>query len=538
MMLKNKTFLAGLFAGVGVAAAALAGSGLQWPQANAQGAPMSQSARVVKTAGQPVVIAPPPGAPMTFADIVERVSPAVVSIETRSKVNADALRRIPGFENFPFSIPGQPNQPNQPNRPGQPAQPGDRDGDGDESDDAPEQFGAGSGFFISPDGYIVTNNHVIEGADEITVKLTDDRELKAKVIGRDEATDVAVIKVEGRNFPYVDFETTAKPRVGDWVIAIGNPFALGGTVTAGIVSAYSRDIGEQYVDYIQIDAPINRGNSGGPTFDIYGRVIGINTAIYSPNGTYAGIGFAIPADVADAITRQLISGGKVARGYLGVTISSITEDMQESLGLQGKGGAYITEVTAGGPADRAGLKVGDIVMKLNGVAVKDNTDLTRRVALARAGDVLRLDVLRGGKPVSLEVRSGVRPTEAELNARGNQNSDAQVPNPPAKAPAGPAILGLNVSAIDPALRKQFSLPASTTGVVITGVVPKTPAAKKGFRAGDVIVMADNRPVNNPGEFQSLVNGVKSSGRPSVLLLVQRDGRNIPVTVAFESASGK
>ena len=281
MMLKNKTFLAGVVAGVGVAAAALAGSGLQWPEAKAQTAPpISQSAQVVRTAGQSPV---PAGAPLSFADIVERISPAVVSIETRSKVTAESLRRIPGFENFPFAVPDDKNdgKDDDKTKPEGQATPGQG---GDDEEETPEQYGAGSGFFISPDGYIVTNNHVIEGADEITVKLTDDRELKAKVVGRDEATDLAVIKVEGANFPYVDFETTAKPRVGDWVIAIGNPFTLGGTVTAGIVSAYQRDIGETYVDYIQIDAPINRGNSGGPTFDIYGRVIGVSTAIYSPNG--------------------------------------------------------------------------------------------------------------------------------------------------------------------------------------------------------------------------------------------------------------
>src|SRR5262249_36343510 len=219
---------------------------------------------------------------------------------TRSKVNAEALRRIPGFENFPFAVPQQPNQGNK---------------DGSEDQDTPEQFGAGSGFFISPDGYIVTNNHVVEGADEIKVKFPDDHELKAKVVGRDPSTDLAVIKVEGHDFPYVDFETAAKPRVGDWVIAIGNPFTLGGTVTAGIVSAYSRDIGEQYVDYIQIDAPINRGNSGGPTFDLYGRVIGVNTAIYSPNGASAGIGFAIPPAIPANPANVLITRRPTGRGH-------------------------------------------------------------------------------------------------------------------------------------------------------------------------------------------------------------------------------
>ncbi|HWE45135.1 MAG TPA: Do family serine endopeptidase [Caulobacteraceae bacterium] len=520
MMLKNKTFIAGVIAGAGVACAALAGAGLQWPVAAAQ---ESQSAQLVKAA----VVAPPPGAPITFADIVDKVSPAVVSIETRSKVNAEALRKIPGFENFPYNQPGQPGQGGQ----------GGQGGGNDESQDAPEQFGAGSGFFISPDGYIVTNNHVVEGADEITVKLQDNTELKAKVIGRDAATDLAVVKVEGHDFKYVDFESSAKPRVGDWVIAIGNPFTLGGTVTAGIVSAYSRDIGEAYVDYIQIDAPINRGNSGGPTFDIYGRVIGVNTAIYSPNGAYAGIGFAIPADVASSITKELIANGKIARGYLGVTISSITDDMAASLNLPNHAGAYVTEVVPGGPSDRAGVKVGDIVTKLNGQPVKDNTELTRRVALARVGEVLHLDVLRAGKPLSLEVKSGVRPSEEELAARDSGGATTK-PSPAVPPAAAPDVLGLNVSPVDAAARQRYSLGSGATGVVITGTVPHTEAAKKGFRPGDVVVMADGHSISGVADFAADVSAVKASGRPSVLLLVQRDGRNIPVTIPFEKPAAK
>jgi serine protease Do len=520
MMLKNKTFIAGAIAGAGVACAALAGAGLSWPQAHAQ---ESQSAQVVRTSAP---VAPPPGAPITFADIVDKVSPAVVSIETRSKVSAESLRKIPGFENFPFAVPSQPGQGGQ----------GAQGGQGGEQDqeETPEQFGAGSGFFISPDGYIVTNNHVVEGADEITVKMQNNTELKAKVVGRDPATDLAVVKVEGHDFKYVDFESAAKPRVGDWVIAIGNPFTLGGTVTAGIVSAYSRDIGEQYVDYIQIDAPINRGNSGGPTFDIYGRVIGVNTAIYSPNGNYAGIGFAIPADVASSITKELIAHGKIERGYLGVTISSITDDMAQSLSLPSKAGAYVTEVVPGGPSDKAGIKVGDIIVKLNGEPVKDNTELTRRVALARVGEDLHIDVLRAGHPLALTVRSGVRPSEEELAARDGQNHEGAAPAP--AAPVGSAVLGLDVAPIDPAARQHFSLPPQASGVVITGVVPHTQAAKRGFRPGDVVVMADGRPLAGVADFEAAVSAVKASGRPSVLLLIQRDGHNVPVTIPFDPAA--
>jgi serine protease Do len=526
MMLKNKTFIVGAIAGAGVACAALAGAGLQWPQAAAQ----SRSAMLVPAGGQ-VNVAPPPGAPTTFADIVEKVSPAVVSIETRAKVNAEALRRIPGFENFPFAVPQQPNQKGQGGKGGQGGQGGQGGDQGDKDEDTPEQFGAGSGFFISPDGYIVTNNHVVEGADEIKVKFPDDHELTAKVVGRDTSTDLAVIKVEGHDFPFVDFETAAKPRVGDWVIAIGNPFTLGGTVTAGIVSAYSRDIGEQYVDYIQIDAPINRGNSGGPTFDVYGRVIGVNTAIYSPNGAYAGIGFAIPADLANSITKELIAHGKIDRGYLGVTISAITDDIAQSLSLPGKNGAYVTEVTAGGPSDRAGVRVGDIITALDGKKVKDNTELTRRVALARAGQDLHLEVLRAGRPVAITVRSGVRPSDEQLASQERNSKEGAAPSTPSIQ--GTSVLGLEVAPLDQASRRQFSVPSNVNGVVITGVVRGSPAAKKPFRPGDVVVMADNRPVSSVADLQSAVAAVKSSGRPSVLLLIERDGRNYPTVVQLE-----
>ncbi|HPA40192.1 MAG TPA: trypsin-like peptidase domain-containing protein, partial [Phenylobacterium sp.] len=296
MSSKKTGYLLGVVAGAGIVTAAMAGAGMRLPAAQAE------TPYLIKASTAPI-FAPPPGAPLSFADIFDKVSPAVVSINVTSKVDASALRRqIPGL---PFDIVPR----------GAP----DEDGEGGDNNAAPNgkgqprlptQQSSGSGFFISSDGYIVTNNHVVENADTIKVVLKDERELDAVVIGRDEGTDLAVIKVKGSNFTYVDFENSAKPRVGDWVIAVGNPFGLGGTATAGIISAYGRDIGETFVDYIQIDAPINRGNSGGPTFDVYGRVIGVNTAIFSPSGGSVGIGFAIPADVADGITKQLISGGK------------------------------------------------------------------------------------------------------------------------------------------------------------------------------------------------------------------------------------
>ena len=408
---------------------------------------------------------------------------------------------------------------------------------GQSEDDAPEQVGAGSGFFISPDGYIVTNNHVVDGADEITVTLKDQTSLKAKVIGRDTATDLAIVKVEkvdGHPFPFVEFETKAKPRVGDWVVALGNPFGLGGTATAGIVSAYGRDIGEQYVDYIQIDAPINRGNSGGPTFDVYGRVIGVNTAIYSPNGASAGIGFAIPADIADNTAKELIARGHIDRGYLGVTIGSVSEDIQKSLGLPTKQGAYVTDLTPGGPSDKAGIKVGDIIVKLDGETMKDNTDLTRHVALAHPGQVLRLEVLRDGKLMNLDVRSGLRPSEAELAKLNGQGGDEEDQSGPSE-PRGPTVLGLNVAPITPATRHQYSIPQNASGVVITDVQPHTEAARDGLHPGDLVIMVNEQPVSSPAQLEAAVNAAKAAGRPSVLLLVQRDGRNVPVPLHFDTS---
>ena len=372
---KNTGIIVGAIAAAGVAAAALAGVSIQLPAASAENA----KPKLIQTAG-PSVFAPPPGAPLSFADIFDRVSPAVVSINVTAKIER---RGIPGFENFPFDVPGgrggrggrggQGGQGGSGGQGGGDSDKGDKGGDGGE-DDSNTAMASGSGFFISPDGYIVTNNHVVENATEIKVVMPgkDERELPAKVVGRDESTDLAVIKVEGKNFAYVNFENSARPRVGDWVLAVGNPFGLGGTATAGIISAYGRNLNDQsstFVDYIQIDAPINRGNSGGPTFDVYGRVIGVNTAIFSPSGGSVGIGFAIPADVADNIAKQLISGGKITRGYLGASIQAVTPEIAESVGIPGKKGALVAELVPGGPAQKAGVQAGDVVLEVNGHTV-------------------------------------------------------------------------------------------------------------------------------------------------------------------------
>ena len=281
---------------------------------------------------------------------------------------------------------------------------------------------SGSGFFISHDGYIVTNNHVVENAATITVRTGDDQELKARLIGRDPATDLAVIKVEGSGFPFVSFEDKAKPRVGDWVIAVGNPFGLGGTATAGIVSALARPnvSGSNYVDYMQIDAPINRGNSGGPSFDLSGRVVGVNSAIFSPSGGSVGIGFDIPADVAQTVSRDLIAGGKVVRGYIGASVQEVTPEIAESIGVKNKKGALVASLTPGGPASRAGLQTGDLVTRIDGREVLSSTDLTRQVGMVRVGQDIRLSVLRDGRAQEVVIKAGERPSEEALAANDRQ----------------------------------------------------------------------------------------------------------------------
>jgi serine protease Do len=444
--------------------------------------------------------APPPaaGAPASFADIVERVAPAVVSIDVEAKAKRDpaAFSGLPGGEDSPFRQFFQQAQPDD-----QPP---------------PKVEASGSGFFISADGYIVTNNHVVEDADKITVRTADDRTLTAKLVGRDPATDLAVIKVEGSGYPFVDFENRAKPRVGDWVIAVGNPFNLGGSATAGIVSALARPkvSGNSYVDYMQIDAPINRGNSGGPTFDVYGRVVGVNTAIFSPTGGSVGIGFDIPADVAQSISRQLIADGKVTRGYIGAMIQDVTPEIAESLGVPAHQGALVADVTPDGPSAKAGVKSGDLVLAVDGHAVASAADLTRQVALVHAGDEIRLKVRRDGAIRDIAVRSGVRPSEIKL-ARNDIQGDGDEGR----------VLGMKLAA-DP-----------QGGVRIDGVSSDSDAGEKGLRRGDVIVRAGEQKTDTPADLSAAVAAARQAGRKALLLLVKHDGRRLFVPLEVPQDKG-
>jgi len=508
-MMKRKEFMLGAVAGLAFAAAATAGGVIDWPAAHAD--PVAgASGRLIPNAGAAGLnFAPPQGAPLSFADIFQQVAPAVVQIDVKTRVPAarQGFIQIPGLGAVPVQPPGG--------------------GEGESGDGEGETaLGAGSGFFISADGYIVTNNHVVADAVEISVKLADGREMDARVVGRDESTDLAVIKVEGRDFPFVSFEESAQPRVGDWVIAVGNPFGLGGTATAGIVSAQGRnqlDNSTPYTDYIQIDAAINRGNSGGPTFDIYGRVIGVNSAILSPSGGSVGIGFAIPASVAKPITDRLMRGETIERGYLGVQIGPIDREWVGPLGLENRDGAYVNSVTPGGPADRAGLQAGDVVLTLNGQKVTDSNELTRRVGQAAPGDNLRLEILRDGRRQTVNVRSGTRPSVAELNSDGAPPTDEPTPG---GASAGTSVGGLTVAPVNAATRQRYDIPANINGVVVT---QQKRIDGRPFEPGYVIMRAGQRAVTSVADFQAAVQAAQAAGT-GVFILVWTPQGNAPVVL--------
>ena len=460
----------------------------------------------------PSAVAPPNGAPMSFANLIERVSPAVVSISVRQSPDA-AQQQLPeglppGFEEFFRGRPGRPG---------------------------PAPTSLGSGFFVDQNGTVVTNHHVIEGAEEITVRTSDGRELLADIVGSDEATDIAVLRVrDGGRFPYVTFDDASHVRVGDWVVAVGNPFGLEGTATAGIVSAMGRrDAGTSaYVDYMQIDAPINRGNSGGPAFDLAGNVIGVNTLIFSPTGGNVGIGFAIPANTASQVVDQIVRNGRVSRGWIGVSIQALDADIARSLGLEEPRGALVATVVPDGPAARAGIQQGDVILTFNGERIEDSRDLTRRVGATPIGQSSRVEVLRNGQRRTLNLRLLERPSEQQLAANSTPNTTPQTP--PAQEGAGVAqsSLGLSVRPMTAEDRTRLGLAANEAGLVVTAVEPTSDAAEKGINVGDAILQADQRAVRTPQELASAAEAAQRANRPILLQVGTRGGRGfVAVDVA-------
>jgi serine protease Do len=448
--------------------------------------------------------------PPSFADVAERVTPAVVNVTVAQK---PMQRMSMDGRTLPQGLP----------------------------EDSPlreffEQFGAmpdfpmpspregeGSGFVIDPEGYIVTNNHVIEDAETIEVTLNDGQQYAARVIGRDPKTDLALIKVDDAPpLPHVNLGNSGEARIGDWVLAVGNPFGLGGSVNAGIISARGRDINSgPYDDYLQIDAPINRGNSGGPLFDARGRVIGVNTAIFSPSGGNIGIGFAIPAETAAGIVAELRENGRVERGWLGVQIQPVSEAVAGSLGLDTAEGVLVADVLPDSPAMAAGVKSGDVIVKAAGTEMKEYRDLTKLVAGIDAGTDIELEVIRSGKVRVIPVKIGRMPQDDLAMAKPGE----------AAAEDGPRI-GLFLAPLTPEMREERGLAADAPGVLVAQVENGSPAQRAGIKAGNLISMVGQEAVNAPDDVARAVREAAEQERPSVLLRVEQDGEQRFVAVPF------
>ncbi|MFO1059894.1 MAG: DegQ family serine endoprotease [Dongiaceae bacterium] len=444
-------------------------------------------------------------APDSFADLADKLLPAVVNVSTTQKADKDSTTGGNGggdedLDQFFKDFFDKQNRPAQPRR----------------------AMSLGSGFIIDAAGYIVTNNHVIADAEEIKVRLHDDTELKATVVGRDEKTDLALLKVESKTpLPALKWGDSDQARIGDWVLAIGNPFGLGGSVTAGILSARQRDINAgPYDDFLQTDASINRGNSGGPMFNVDGEVIGINTAIFSPSGGSVGIGFAIPSNLARNVIDQLRQYGHPRRGWLGVRIQSVTDELAEGLHLANTHGALVANVTDGGPAAKAGIQQGDVVIRFDGRTVDEMRKLPRMVAETPIEKQVDVVVWRKGKEMSFKVTLGeLDETETAAAAPAEE-----APKPAAKPKSSKVeLLGMTLSEITAALRKQYELGDDASGVVVTEVKADSAAAEKGMAAGDLIVEVDQKSVGKPEEIDKQVKDAKTNGYRVVTLLVFRQG---------------
>ena len=441
--------------------------------------------------------------PMGFADIVEKVKPAVISV----RVKVDAGPKMMGMDG---DSPAAPNSQMERffRRFGMPDMTPDERGQRSPVDPRSPRnrlvTGQGSGFFITADGYAVTNNHVVDKADTVEITTDEGKTYTAKVIGTDPRTDLALIKVEGRSdFPYAKLSDKA-PRIGDWVLAVGNPFGLGGTVTAGIVSARGRDIGAgPYDDFIQIDAPVNKGNSGGPTFDVDGNVLGVNTAIFSPSGGSVGIAFAIPAGTVKSVVAQLKDTGKVSRGWIGVQIQPVTAELADNLGLKGPEGAMVSDPQENGPAAKAGILAGDVITAVNGAPVKDAKDLARQIGAMAPGATAKLTVWRKGEQKTFSIALGELPNQREAKAGTPNSSGADVPR-----------LGLTVA---PAGQVAGS---GSEGVVVTQVDPNGLASDQGFKTGDVILEVGGKKVANPVDVRTALSEAQKDGKRTILMRVK------------------
>ncbi len=452
--------------------------------------------------------------PAPVADLAEQLSPAVVNISTSQKVSGSDGVPVPNvpegtpfrefFEEFFKKQEEQGQAPrNRPNR-------------------RRNANSLGSGFVIDADGTVITNNHVIDGADEIEVIFNDGRRLKAELVGKDAKTDIAVLKVKSDTpLPFVEFGDSSTLRVGDWVMAIGNPFGLGGTVTLGIVSAMNRNINAgPYDDFIQTDASINRGNSGGPLFSMDGKVVGVNTAIISPSGGSIGIGFSVPSATARNVIDQLIEFGETRRGWLGVRIQNVTEDLAESLGLDKAHGALVADVTATSPAEKAGVKAGDVVVTLDGKEMKDSRQLSRAVGQLAPDTTVVVGVLRKGKPLDIEVTLGRLETGEKLVQAADSKKAAE-----AAGTADVEILGLKVEELSDELRSKFKVPEKVQGVIVSEVDADGAAADKQLRPGDVIAEVGDVKASSPAELAKAVDDAVKAGDNSILMLVLRAQRN-------------
>lgn len=471
--------------------------------------PGTAKAGLPEAGASPSVAGPAPTtvmAPISFRDIAKKVTPAVVNVAVTMSPQASAAEMR--SQQMPAFPPGSPfgeffkhffNQNPQ--------------GNGQQ----PQQVihALGSGFIISPDGYIVTNNHVVKDEIKVTVTLADHTKYTAKVVGTDPKTDLALLKINSdKPLPYVSFGNSNNAETGDWVMAVGNPFGLGGTVTVGIVSARGRDLQSgPYDDFLQIDAPINRGNSGGPTFNLKGQVIGINTAIYSPNGGSVGIGFAIPSNLAKPIIEQLRTTGKVERGWLGVQVQTVTPGLASSLGLKKAEGALVVTVTPDSPAKKAGFKSGDVILKVGSSVIPEMQVLPRIVAAKEQGSKVNIEVWRNGHEKTLSVVLGRTPTTTKTASAEHHNTPKEVQ----------PTLGMSLSALTPDVRSQMGIPKDVSGVLVTGVRSESAAASAGINPGDIIEKVGHKAVTTPNEVDHDVKAAQRDDRSYALLSVNEGG---------------